>query len=182
MADLVEAAAVAFAGFFVVLAIVLLAKYRQASEQIVSSSDLGRDLWRALEDKQKKQDERILDLMGKVEVLEARAASPVMSTHVASQHQEPMQHATQEQPQPEPPRARRTQESPEDATEMVIVGMLKDGPKSTIEVKQTMGLSREHTARLLKTLYERGLLARDEKAKPFVYRLTDAGRRYLSVT
>ncbi|MDV3278325.1 MAG: winged helix DNA-binding protein [Nitrososphaerales archaeon] len=176
MADPVEVAAVAFAGFFVVLAVVLLAKYKQASEQIQASSDLGRDLWKALEDKQRKQDERILDLMGRVEVMQSRLSSSVTSAQVMQQRQEPVQHAIQERPQSEPSRERRPRKPASDASEKVILGLLRDGPKSTIEIKQAMGLSREHTARLMKSLYDAGLVERDESAKPFVYRLTDKGR------
>ncbi|HEV2225289.1 MAG TPA: hypothetical protein VGR56_00630, partial [Nitrososphaerales archaeon] len=51
--------------FFVALAFGLLVRYRQLSQKIAGSSDLGHDLWDALEQRMRKQDERILDVMGR---------------------------------------------------------------------------------------------------------------------
>ncbi|MCS6785361.1 MAG: winged helix DNA-binding protein, partial [Candidatus Caldarchaeum sp.] len=46
------------------------------------------------------------------------------------------------------------------------------------DVSRSLNLSREHTARLMKTLYERGLVTRE--GKPFRYSLTDKGKAVLS--
>jgi len=40
--------------------------------------------------------------------------------------------------------------------------------------------SREHTARTMKGLFERGLVARNDSTKPFVYQLTEEGKHYVS--
>ena len=39
--------------------------------------------------------------------------------------------------------------------------------------------SREHAARLMKELYEKGLVSRNNSSKPFVYQLTEEGKRRL---
>jgi predicted transcriptional regulator len=40
--------------------------------------------------------------------------------------------------------------------------------------------SREHTSRLMKALFDRGFVVRNDRNKPFVYEITEAGRRYLT--
>jgi DNA-binding transcriptional ArsR family regulator len=185
--DYLGAAEVAIVAFFVVLAIVLLARYRQASERISASADLGHELWKALEDRLKKQDERILELMARVEVLQARlesvaslprpSASPPAS--LPSQVSQPMQQPTTPKPAAEVKAPQQAQVEL-DATEKTALKFLEGGPRPTTDITEKLGRSREHTARLMKALYDRGLVERDESAKPFVYELTEAGRRYVS--
>jgi DNA-binding MarR family transcriptional regulator len=58
--------------FFVVLSIALLYRYRQASQKLVTSSDLGQVVVESLEARLRKQDERILDMMARFEVIQSR--------------------------------------------------------------------------------------------------------------
>jgi Fic family protein len=44
-----------------------------------------------------------------------------------------------------------------------------EGPKTAPEIKERIKLSREHTARLMKKLYESGYLERDTNKIPFKY-------------
>jgi len=77
--DFVTLGLLAAAGFFVALAVGLLVRYRQVSQKINASSDVGRDLWMALEQRMKKQDERILDVMGRLEVVQSRMMAAVVT-------------------------------------------------------------------------------------------------------
>ncbi len=180
--DYGEAAALSLAGFFVVLAFVLLVRYRQISRQITSSSDLGHDIWNALEDRLKRQDERILDLMGRVEVLQARyvSAGPP-SRSVTLRDVAPSQPVAPARLPPETRAVTRVQTGLGE-TELTAINLLRGGAKSTIEIKEALNLSREHTARTMKTLFDEGLVTRDDSTKPFVYQLTESGKRYLSAT
>jgi chaperonin cofactor prefoldin/DNA-binding CsgD family transcriptional regulator len=55
-------------------------------------------------------------------------------------------------------------------TEIVVLEMLsKEGPKTAPEIKERVHLSREHTARLMKKLYEEGYLEREAGRIPFRY-------------
>lgn len=55
-------------------------------------------------------------------------------------------------------------------TELSALEMLaSEGPKTAPEIKDRVKLSREHTARLMKKLYERGYLERDTSKIPFKY-------------
>lgn len=51
------------------------------------------------------------------------------------------------------------------------------GSVTSSEVSRSLGLSREHTARVMKSLHERGLVLRT--GKPFRYSLTPQGERVL---
>ncbi len=55
-------------------------------------------------------------------------------------------------------------------TEIVVLEMLsKEGSKTAPEIKERVQLSREHTARLMKKLYEEGYLEREAGKIPFRY-------------
>lgn len=57
-------------------------------------------------------------------------------------------------------------------TELSVLEMLAmEGPKTAPEIKDRIKLSREHTARLMKKLYEEGYLERDTSKIPFKYRV-----------
>ena len=64
-------------------------------------------------------------------------------------------------------------------TEIGVLRLLQDGVKSVREVQVAIGRSREHTARLMKKLYEGGYVVRRE-TKPYTYELSDLGRSLLS--
>lgn len=197
--DLVTGALLASAAFFVALSFGLLLRYRQMSQRISASSDLGRDLWRALEQRMKKQDERILDVMTRIEVIQSRAiaAAQTPSPHHPSQVAGPS--PTVEKPRTvaspvpdnQPPESRvtpaasRTSQSDRgnlalDEMHLGVMKRLATGPKNTRQLTDAIGKSREHTARMMKVLFELGLVSRDDSTKPFVYQLTDEGRRRVS--
>jgi chromosome segregation ATPase len=55
-------------------------------------------------------------------------------------------------------------------TEIAVLEMLvAEGPKTAPEIKERVHLSREHTARLMKKLYEGGYLERETNKIPFKY-------------
>ena len=55
-------------------------------------------------------------------------------------------------------------------TEVTVLEFLSaEGPKTAPEIKEKVQLSREHTARLMKKLYEEGYLERETGKLPFKY-------------
>lgn len=201
MIDVTSLALLATSFFFVALSIALLVRYRQVSERINSSTDLGRDLWSSLERRLKKQDERILDMMGRVDVIQARAMSghpaglPASGVVPTSTPAPDMQGSvSHEEGHGEPvPAQQEAQESlgshvgvvvPRpasglDETQLSALLLLRDASKDTRQLTDALGKSREHTARIMKALFESGLVRRNATSKPFVYELTDEGRRRL---
>ena len=180
MVDYVGLTDVAIGFFFVLLALILLARYRQASQRLAESAELNHELYRGMEERLKKQDERIVDLMARTEVLQAKllAPPPTPFRPVITRDVMPFSQVTQQQPPPTPrPTTRPPPASGE--TESRILALLQGGAKTPIDIKQALGLSREHTARMMKSLYDKGLVTRDDSTKPFVYQLTERGRTSL---
>jgi DNA-binding transcriptional regulator GbsR (MarR family) len=65
-------------------------------------------------------------------------------------------------------------------TELAVLEMLAaEGPKTAPEIKERIRLSREHTARLMKKLYEEGYLERDSSKIPFKYSVKKEMERFL---
>src|SRR6267378_903684 len=59
-------------------------------------------------------------------------------------------------------------------TELQVLTLLaNEGPKSAPEIGLVVGRSREHTARLMKKLYEEGYMRRDQTRIPFRYSLVE---------
>jgi hypothetical protein len=191
MDDLVVLAVIASSGFFVALSFGLLLKYRQVSQKISASSDLGKDLWSALESRMKKQDERILDMMGRLEVVQSRFPDRTDMGRVLLPFPQP-------EPKPAaisvtakgkvvtsgipvtPSASQITTNITLDETEKSVIELLKERPRSSVEVKDLTGKTREHAARLMKGLFDAGFVTRDTSKKPFVYQLTEKGRSFLS--
>jgi DNA-binding MarR family transcriptional regulator len=183
LVDLVTLAVLASSVFFVVLSFGLLLRYRQVSQKVNASTDLGRGLWEALEQRLRKQDERILDMMGRFEVIQSRVSErptpsvPQPTSRPASIEERPaLMMETHVIP------AQRKSQIVLDDTEMSVIKLLSAKPRSSVEIKELIGRSREHAARMMKTLFDSGLVTRDDSKKPFVYQLTETGRRYLSAT
>jgi len=68
-------------------------------------------------------------------------------------------------------------------TELSVLEMLAaEGPKTAPEIKDRIKLSREHTARLMKKLYEEGYLERDSSKIPFKYNVKKEMEKLLKKT
>ena len=69
------------------------------------------------------------------------------------------------------------------ATELRVLEILTDeGQETAPEIKSEIGLTREHTARLMKKLYEKGYVERDETKTPYAYRIKEEMRKILKKT
>ena len=65
-------------------------------------------------------------------------------------------------------------------TEMEVLRLLYvSGPKTASEIKEVIGRTREHTARLMKKLYEEGYVERSMETMPFTYKLSERIRKSL---
>ena len=57
-------------------------------------------------------------------------------------------------------------------TDRNVLTELRSGPLTPNQLQNIIGKSREHTTRLLKRLYDMGLVTRKETNRPFVYELS----------
>jgi len=68
-------------------------------------------------------------------------------------------------------------------TELAVLETLaNEGEKTAPEIKAKINLTREHTARLMKKLYEAGYLERTTNKIPFAYRIKEEMRKFLKKT
>jgi predicted transcriptional regulator len=67
-------------------------------------------------------------------------------------------------------------------TEMEALRLVSEGRGkiSAKEIQQRIGRTREHTARMMNSLYHDGLVVRDVTARPFSYSITEKGRDLLN--
>ena len=63
-----------------------------------------------------------------------------------------------------------------------VLGLITTKEMTSRDIQITIGRSREHTSRLMKRLYEDGLVERNVKSKPFTYRITDKGKARINNT
>ncbi len=69
------------------------------------------------------------------------------------------------------------------ATELRVLEILTDkGERTAPEIKSAIRLTREHTARLMKKLYVKGYVERDEAKTPYAYRIKEEMRKILKKT
>ena len=127
-------------------------------------------------------DRVIAELRTKLDIIELRAEPKVTVTsqelqpshqpqpHVARITSPPVitQHATQD--------AETERQEGQNGTTDYILKMLLERPRTSREVQQAIGRTREHTARLMKKLTDSQFVSRDTRVKPFQYNLTDLGR------
>jgi DNA-binding MarR family transcriptional regulator len=65
-------------------------------------------------------------------------------------------------------------------TELAVLETIgKEGEKTAPEIREKIGLTREHSARLMKKLYKDGYLERDTHKMPYVYRLKEEMEKIL---
>lgn len=170
------------AAAFLVLGAFVLARFKSLSKDVGASIDVGRSLSSALDTRLKKQDERILDMMVRMEVLQSRVSQPgpvVVAPPTKSMDVASLQPLSAIQPQMVREEGAIVPRSLE-PTEKVVLQLLSERPRTSVEIKALVNKSREHTARLMKSLFDRGLVARNDSKKPFVYQVTERGRRYFS--
>ena len=57
-----------------------------------------------------------------------------------------------------------------------VLGLITAKEMTSRDIQITIGRSREHTSRLMKRLFEEGLVQRNNKTKPFTYQITEKGK------
>ena len=184
--DVVVGLAAAVTTASLVVLAVLLAKYRSLVKEATKSSDLAKNVWDSMNSRLAVQDTRIIDLMARVEVYSVRkgpALPPSQATipptcDVTRQMSRPEAQMSQSMSQPATSVTRSGTTTKD--TDADILRALAEGPKTSNQIRAIIGLSREHTGRLMKQLFTRGLVVRNDQNKPYLYEVTEAGRRYLA--
>jgi len=83
--------------------------------------------------------------------------------------------------QEEKPRERMHNMNFGNATDYVL-RLITEKPMTSRDIQITIGRTREHTSRMMKKLFEDGLVERNMQTKPFTYYITDKGKAKLGIT
>ena len=180
--DYVVSAAAAVIVASVVILATLLSRYTKMVEEADKSTRLAKDVWDSVNSRFSVVDARIIDLMAKTEVLSSRLSLPQSAAASARLAPIPAGAETNVARPSETVRAvaQPVQHVEGTETEAKVLRLLAQGPRTSAQIKEEVGRSREHTARLMKTLFDRGLVVRNDRNKPYVYEITESGRSYVA--
>ena len=166
----------------VVILATLLSRYSRMVQEADKSTRLAKDVWDSVNSRFSVVDGRIIDLMAKTDVLSSRFGVPqsapqprAVSVPVGSLP------TTASKPGEVVRLAQRPLQVEEGTeTESKVLRLLTEGPRTSAQIKDEVGRSREHTARLMKALFDRGLVVRNDRNKPYVYEITESGKSYVA--
>jgi hypothetical protein len=181
--------------------LIILARYlpvlRRASTAYVDSSDVISSMMKELNVRASLQDRRLADVQVKLDTLEDRwlrsgwmASQPLISYPSRVTSQGPVIRESESVMTRRPLKhdwpAMRSSENSHlldqvdlrmpSKIEVVVLKNLVGRRMTAPEVKGILGSSREHAARTMKSLADKGLVVRDASKKPYSYTLSDAGR------
>ena len=181
--DYVLAVSAAVIAASVVILGSFLARYRRLVNEAEKSNRLAKDVWDSANSRFSVTDARIIDLMARTEVISARVGlsrSPLdrPSVQPSMTAAAPSAQMTKASEQVRVAHVPTLAEGTE--TEIRVLRLLATGPRSSAQIKEEVGRSREHTARMMKMLFDRGLVVRNDRNKPYVYEITDSGRAYVA--
>jgi predicted transcriptional regulator len=176
--DYVVGAAAAVIVASVVILAALLTRYTKMVEEADKSTRLAKDVWDSVNSRFSVVDARIIDLMAKTEVLSSRMGLSQPTARLAATQAGNVQTKGPTSGEVVKVAASTTQHAEGTETEVKVLRLLAEGPRTSAQIKEEVGRSREHTARLMKTLFDRGLVVRNDRNKPYVYEITDSGRSY----
>ncbi|MEM3637843.1 MAG: hypothetical protein QXE12_04055 [Conexivisphaerales archaeon] len=127
-------------------------------------------LGNVVEERIRKQDERLAELIVKWELLESKINYIDLSHKLSSTKDSIPQFNTN--------RIKDLEKNTPDSTKKVLTALINSDMTAN-QVMRLLGCTREHAARLMKVLNERGLVERINDRKPFIYRITTKGRSFL---
>lgn len=159
----VETLFVVVSGLFLIF---YVCKLRSTIIQEKVAGEIISSIVTSLEEKIHEKDDRIGDLLFRLDLLEVRMVS---STIKQSKVESGMSKARSDISSIPIPNDITT-------TEMTVLQLLQNGARTAKEIQTELGKSREHVTRLMKRLFEKGYVSRNQDNRPFIYNLTGAGR------
>ncbi len=123
---------------------------------------------------------RIADIETKTQTLETETHTVKTKIREVKEHVEKLSEMPEIKIEPVIPIRRDKAMSALTDTEVTVLEMLSsEGSKTAPEIKERVQLSREHTARLMKKLYEKGYLERETGKIPFRYSIKKEMKKIL---
>jgi predicted transcriptional regulator len=158
-----------------------LLRYRRLVKEADESTRLAKDVWDSVNARFSVVDARLIDLMARTEVISSRMG-PMQGTSQTRVSSASLDNASSpDMKRAEPTKSAQVQTAVEGTeTELRVLHFLAQGPRTSAQIKEEVGRSREHTARLMKALFDRGLVIRNDRNKPYVYEITESGKSYVA--
>ncbi len=125
----------------------------------------------ALEERLAKQDKRLAEVAANYDILNAKVEALISnrrSNRVQKENLDNIQPLTID----------ISTKTDHDSVRRVLKALL-DRDMTALEVMGILGCTREHAARLMKQLTEKGLVLRINDKKPFVYRINEKGKNFV---
>jgi DNA repair ATPase RecN len=160
------------------------------SDRAISKAEEGEKQLRTLDEKLNVVSEDRNKMQAKFDEVDQRIRDVVTSQKAITAKIESLEEQAKQLPPPLEvgpeaviPIRRDKALAPLTETELVALECLAaEGPKTAPEMKERIKLSREHTARLMKKLYESGYLERDPSKIPFKYTVKKEMEKLLKKT
>lgn len=164
MVDDITLLMIATSLFFLTVGLVVFVRVRSSLKVFSASHRSVVEVLSFIEDRLLHYERMLTDLGARVDIIEASTKASIHSKtrlKQAAESQQPLQPLN---------------------VELVVLRALSSGPKTVPEIRNIIARTREHTARLMKSLYERGLVTRNESKKPYSYELSEEGRKLLGTS
>ncbi len=154
-----------------VLMVVLAYIVGIVSVMIFNRFRVGAPVVAEYDKRMREYEDMLVDLRIRLDTLEIRSGERTSDTsQTVSQQPSDAGHK---------PTIRRTLEQEGSGMVDYVLKLLMEGPKTSRQIEGLIGRSREHTARLMKKLFEMGYVTRDMTSKPYTYAITVSGRSTL---
>ncbi|MCL4436055.1 MAG: hypothetical protein M1503_08650 [Thaumarchaeota archaeon] len=159
-----------------------LIKARELNSKLEDSSTIVEGIVTELRSRLNSQDGKLMDQEVKTEILELKVArllqDPLKSKEAFRRPEryvkpeiDVVQQAIERDVTPETVMSTKADGLTE--TEQEILRQISVRNLTTKELQSSLGKTREHTARLLKKLFDAGYIERDESTKPYSYKLVE---------
>ncbi len=154
-----------------VLGLVAVVIYNKIKPRLVSESNNTKILTERLQ----YYENLLIDMKIRLDSLEMEQESQELpQAQTPKPREEKMQQEIPVIVKEEKPKERMPNMNFGNATEHVL-RLITEKPMTSRDIQITIKRTREHTSRMMKKLFEDGLVERDMSTKPFTYKITDKG-------
>lgn len=154
-----------------VTGLVAVAIYNKVKPRLVSESNNTKILTERLQ----YYENLLIDMKIRLDSLEMEQESQQLpQAQVPKPREEKAQQEVPVMVKEEKPKERMPNMNFGNATEHVL-RLITEKPMTSRDIQITIKRTREHTSRMMKKLFEDGLVERDMSTKPFTYKITDKG-------
>jgi len=160
-----------------VLGIVAIVIYNKVKPLIRTESDLLK----SYTDRLQYYENQLIDMKIRMDSVELLKESEELEISTPKPKEVKVERNETVSTQEEKPKERMHNMNFGNATDYVL-RLITEKPMTSRDIQITIGRTREHTSRMMKKLFEEGLVERNMQTKPFTYYITDKGKAKLGVT